>query len=102
MKNKDILINAAFAKFAGREVNVKEITEADRDAGNQNQNELVDPQNDPVVVDLKETAAKIGMKVRVCLPGDLSSTGFQIDRVNVQAEKHPDGKWRIGSSFRIG
>ncbi len=89
----------AFNKFAGSEVQVTE-TIIQTQYGPDTHLEI--SPSDTAVADLRKAAASMGLRLRENLPGRMQTMDFRADRLNVSIERSTDGKWRIGSDFRIG
>lgn len=93
-------VSDIFNKFAGREVPMKEEPFVIR-GKTYTQIRLADD-NDPTVQEMRETAKKSGLKLRLWWPGIAGTMDFRMDRVNAHIEKAPDGKWRVGNRFNLG
>ena len=97
-------VSALFNKFAGVEIAVKEEEKEitiGKDKYPYTHVEFANP-SDPVLVGMNETAKKNGLSLRIWLPNSMGTMDYRLDRVNVNVQKDPDGKWRIGKTFSLG
>ncbi|MFZ4762118.1 MAG: hypothetical protein ACOYK8_04830 [Alphaproteobacteria bacterium] len=92
-------ISEEFNRFSGLSVNIIETTR-DTSRGSFVVPQLVGP--DPVVEDLKHSAHQAGLRLRLWLPGMMSTMDVKGDRLNAYVEKAADGIYRIQPRFRIG
>lgn len=93
-----------FGKFAGREVVMNERPEEYR-VGRLTKTRIVASpadENPPVVQEMKDEAARNGLKLRVLWPGRGWTDDYDRKRVNAHVEKGKDGKWRIANKFDLG
>lgn len=97
-------VSALFNKFAHQEISVLE-TNREIDLGGE---KMTFPElsfadnNDPLLVEMRQTAKENGLTLRIWLPGTLGTMDMRPNRVNVHVEKHEDGKWRIAPQFTLG
>lgn len=100
-QNKLETIKTVFARFAGREVPMKEelVTPP---SGSKYSNILPVSKNDPVLEEMEKAAEDHGFQLRVWWPGRIGTADFRPDRVNAEIKKETDGKWRVSSVFKLG
>lgn len=97
-------ISKIFNKFAGREVPMKEewkTIEYMHIANSVLEVSLADP-NDPVIAEMQQEAKNNNLELRVLWPGLMTTADYNPHRVTAYLQKESDGKWRIGSHFKIG
>jgi hypothetical protein len=102
-------ISKAFNKFAGREVPVLENIAMPKKAGQPPKRYMVPRSNDPVLKEMFREAKKLGFRLFVQWPGHEKPPKMKITagklpepRLIARLEKGADGKWRVGSTFKIG
>lgn len=96
-------LSKQFAKFAGREVNAKEITQNVKIGDTTYPiTEVHLDKDDPAVTELSAAVKAAGLKLRLWLPGTMGTMDYRLDRLNAGVEKAADGKYRITSSFTLG
>lgn len=98
-------VSAIFNKFAGREVEVKEVT-IHCGSGRSPYHTITEcnfaHNPEPLVQEMEKTASDNGLTLRVWLPGIVGTMDYRTDRVNAHIEKETDGKYRVSSRFNIG
>lgn len=94
-------IKMVFARFAGREVPMKEEL-LTLPSGNKYPNILPVNSHDPVLEEMEKAAKEHGFQLRVWWQGRIGTMDFRSDRANAEIKKEPDGKWRVSSIFKLG
>lgn len=96
-------ISSLFNKYAGKEVQVIEHHRSMMIGGQKFDFDEVNPVKDePTLAAMKKTAEENGLRLRVWFPGWAGTCDYDTKRVNVDVDKAPDGKWRVGSKFSFG
>lgn len=92
-----------FGRFAHKEVPMTETKHTRKIGGEEYEFSDVRPsdENHPVLQDLRKTAKKCGVTLRVWWPGMIATMEFNRDRLNVHIEKGGDGKWRISERMNL-
>lgn len=98
-------ISAAFNKFVGREIGVKEVEVTlnfpNLGIENMKMTECHLEENDPAVAELTQAAKEARLQLRIWLPGSVGTMDFRTDRLNASVEKDDKGTYRF-SHFSIG
>lgn len=97
-------ITTLFNKFASKEIEMNENTQTLKIGGKDYTFTEVRLANakDPTVTEMKATAAKAGLSLRLWFPGTIGTMDYRLDRVNAHIEKEADGKYRVSSRFNLG
>ena len=101
-------ISKIFNKFAGREVPVFENIAMPKKAGQPPHRYMVPHANDATLKEMHREAKKLGCRLFVQWPGHekppkTKPTAGKLPepRLLARLERGADGKWRIGSSFKV-
>lgn len=103
MTSMNLDMSKHFNKFAGREVSVTENPQELTIGGKTYK--FLSPQiaaKDPATAELRAEAKKMGLSLREWLPESAGTCDFDTSRLNIDIEKHEDGKYRIGNRFMLG
>lgn len=89
-----------FNKFAGQEIPLKE--ESFKKGRRTYRHLALENKDDPVLKDMRDTAAQNGLSLRLLWPGAIATRDLRSDRVNAHLEQDAAGTWRVGKHFGIG
>lgn len=93
-------LRALFGHLVGKEVR---ITETPHRIGDSEAIEYSQPDpDDPVIREIREIAARRGMRLRLQWPGMMGDTSMRGSRMNLAVEKGDDGKWRVSDDMHFG
>lgn len=96
-------INLIFNRFVGKEVQMVTEEKTMRIGCVIKKGTVTMPaDNDPVLKEMHDEAAKNGLQLRVMWPGQASTPDTVLERVTTHIEKDSAGKWRIKNKFDIG
>jgi len=97
--SKDIPLKQAFNKFVGKEVPVKKTLKT---IGGRGHEAYEMDQKHPVLEDMRQVAADMGLKMRIWGPDMVGTMDYREDRVNAYVTKDTQGKWKVSNRFEIG
>ncbi len=93
-------ISRAFNKFAGREIPMtKEVHEF---RGKKYESVRIEDENHPTLVEMRELAESMGLKLRLWTPDSMGTMDYRLDRLNAHVVEDPTGKFVISSKFDLG
>ena len=90
-------LTEVFNKFSGKEIDVVEVK-----GNNKYGFTYKDFSADKTINELRSAVEEMGLRLRVWLPDSVGTMDYRENRVNVHVSKDADGKYRIGSRFKIG
>ena len=92
-----------FGRFAGQEVALTEHRHTMTMGGKvlEFTDTSLAPGGQPAVTGLRDEAARLGLQLRIWIPGMVATTELNPNRLNVHVEKSSDGRYRISERMSM-